>query len=363
MIKKRPINSFRNELLNTFSLISYTGKFNIVGSASLSSTQYASDYDLNETIIEKSNIDDACNHIVKMFQSMFKKLNSDENIYVMDFKCGLDNDLVFKACSSIHDFKKYLKEKHNDKLITNEQYKILSKLKTLDEINDNIRDLFILRWNNAEIQAGYKQLSNNRKKLLSSCLLDDSIIKLDIIANIDNFFVEISNIYNFQIKGVRHTTDNIETSLNDDITYYIDKRNYYKALKRLLSLYKLKNTNNKMISALILFFNSNIGLLYKISSDMNVLIDVLEQDKKPVDKKSIIKELQTLKSYLGQIYEVDMNKNIFAEIDKICMHTGDKSTMKQEIFNISAHLLALVQNKTKDFIKNNSALNHIFSIK
>ena len=45
------------------------------------------------------------------------------------------------------------------------------------------------------------------------------------------------------------------------------------------------------------------------------------------------------------------------------MHTGDKSTMKQEIFNISAHLLALVQNKTKDFIKNNSALNHIFSIK
>jgi hypothetical protein len=62
-------------------------------------------------------------------------------------------------------------------------------------------------------------------------------------------------------------------------------RNYFKALKRAFSYYKLEGEgkNETKIDRLLAFFNSETGLLYKITSEIKTIQIILEQDfRKPV---------------------------------------------------------------------------------
>jgi hypothetical protein len=128
---------------------------------------------------------------------------------------------------------------------------------------------------------------------------DVSFIKIDIIARINNIYNEVSCIYNFD------TNSNDETkyvsSLVDDIKDYKKKGNYYKVLKRLFSLYKLRNDKNKLVQ-LSMFLNNNYGKLYQETANL----EAIEKLKRlPIDRTTQRAIAQNLK----EIEHPDIKKN------------------------------------------------------
>jgi flagellar assembly factor FliW len=88
------------------------------------------------------------------------------------------------------------------------------------------------------------------------------------------------------------TNEEIITSLKSDIRYYNHtKNNKLKSLKRLYSLFKL--TNNKNTEIIKKFLNLKmIGSKYKLKSDLEIILLMIEQKFKKVKINKIIEILK-----------------------------------------------------------------------
>ena len=82
-------NDFQNKLQDVFNLMSIKGKYSIVGSASLKGILYNSDYDLNE--MEHIKGPNAYEKVYEIFKHKFQLAKSNPNIFITDFKCGIDS--------------------------------------------------------------------------------------------------------------------------------------------------------------------------------------------------------------------------------------------------------------------------------
>ena len=187
MIKKHK-QDFNNNLLNTFNILSISGNYNIVGSSSLKSIYYNSDIDLNEH--DRFN---SYKNVYEKFKYIFQTCKENPNLFITDFKCGLNNK--------------------------NEPF----------------------RWTYKDIMKGYIG-----KKSFEDCLKDKSMIKLDLVYLLNGVFVEISEVYFFKIQN--HTnyyddafnTNSIKTSIQNEIHELLNNGKYFKALKRMFSILNIK---------------------------------------------------------------------------------------------------------------------------
>lgn len=110
------------------------------------------------------------------------------------------------------------------------------------------------------------KLNDNKIKL--SMFKNISFVKIDYIVFLDYVFKELSIIYNFNyIKEDKNTK--IER-LKNDYDELLKEGNIYKSLKRLFSIYKIKKdyANLKNLTTL---FNSNIGKLYEVNSNLKTI--------------------------------------------------------------------------------------------
>ena len=90
--------------------------------------------------------------------------------------------------------------------------------------------------------------------------LNYDFVKIDLVDMYDNNFEEISCIY--KIKKETLTTNDYVKQIMDDISELERDKSYYKILKRLFAISKLKKDRKKSL-LLTQFFNSDIGLLNK----------------------------------------------------------------------------------------------------
>ena len=74
-----------------------------------------------------------------------------------------------------------------------------------------------------------------------------SIIELDIIMFINSRFIEISEVYNINLDGEPNMDYSTEVlnELSADYKDYVKEGNYMKALKRMFSIIKMKNPQDK----------------------------------------------------------------------------------------------------------------------
>ena len=143
---------------------------------------------------------------------------------------------------------------------------------------------------------GYKLLDNNIRFQFVNVFNQKSIIKLDLVLENNNKFIEFSENYYFDMKNNKSyeqkTNEEIITSLKSDIRYYNHtKNNKLKSLKRLYSLFKL--TNNKNTEIIKKFLNLKmIGSKYKLKSDLEIILLMIEQKFKKVKINKIIEILK-----------------------------------------------------------------------
>jgi len=281
----RNVNDYTKDLQYIFNTLSINKKYKVVGSANLKPILYNSDYDLIEN--DKGITP---NEMYQSFKNKFKIAKKDSNIYITDMKCG---------------------EKKGEPL----------------------------RWSYDDIMKG-----ENKGIKFTDAIQMDVMCKLDIIAIIDNKITEFSNIYIFNNPKKNDELKELEK----DYFELIKEGNYFKALKRLFSIFSLKNQKSK-ISKLLKYFNSDIGIINKCRSDLDILLLLLtEQTFRKVPLNIVKHNLQLIKYKLSSV-EISLSD----KIDEICNMKN-----KNEIINA----ITLIRDYLYDYVNKNS-FNKFFKTK
>jgi len=341
--KTKTPEQINNQVLTTINEFSIKGKYKIIGSNSLRSIQYGSDYDV-EAIVK--NISPKT--ISKKIQDEYKKSANNPDIWITDFKCGQDPRLVYSGDYSDHSLKKYL----DNPLIPQKQREKILKSSGEERV-DLVRDLYILRWTPQDIASGKIKMIDGKTRSLQECIMDKTTMKIDLITKVGNQFAEMSENYYISAGGKTNfskipTKKELEDSLEEDIHYY-SKMDSFKALKRLFSLLMLegKVKNKKKITKLIEFFNGQVGYLNKIRAELGILETLLMQPRKP-KWEDVVANLQFIKEQISQIYKIPLDNNLFKTINSITPKNG-LSTIK----TLKDYFSQKVNNNSKDFLRYN----------
>jgi len=299
------INDFNNKLGKIINFISIEGKTTILGSSMLKPIRYNSDYDLSTDIKGEANIK---NKIYLRFKKIFRISKKDKNIFITDFKCGIDNN------------------------------------------GD------ALRWKYNDIMKGF-QIVDDITYFFENCLLMKSTIKLDIVYLIngkfnelsDNYYIKIGNKTNFEPITKKSTIQ----SLKDDYKELVKEKKFYKALKREFVIILTNNMNeptpkdtmNERQQELINYFNSDVGILNKGSSDLKILLILLEEQTfRKVSLKNIRENLQIIKQNISYALEL----NFTNKLNKATLITTPKKTMINIIKSIIERIDNYINNDAKN---------------
>ena len=302
---------YPSDVLDLLSEMSFSHGENIVivGSASRRELLYSADYDVFEVVNVKSP-----EEAVRGLQKIVKNLLENKDVLVGDFKAGIIEEWMPVRGTikkgkvigySSMDVKSALHKL--DPLLTPEERKISipthpSPAEFLALVN-KLR-IGLIRWTPAEILKGSKKLRDGRTYTLEEAIQSPTITKLDITAYVNpERFVELSIIYVFKQNGKTLNEDpsenSVTNSLRESIISLEHDKSYFKMAKRIYSLAGVVG-NSKAQRKLARLFNSDVGRLYSIVSDLDTISQLYEQGHKP-DERRIRKELDGFRVRLGNI--------------------------------------------------------------
>jgi hypothetical protein len=291
--KNKKIEDYSKNLQDVFNVLTITGKYQIIGSASLNSIRYNSDYDLQEFINDKSN-KNVLDKIYNYFKKKFIYCKKNKNYFITDFKCGIGLD----GEPLRWDYKKII-----------------------EGINDGIT--------------------------FQNALLQKSTIKMDMIVLIDGIFTEFSENYYFKIgKDTNYYNENIELGIKKSLNEYLYMKNYWKVLKRLFSLLlREKKKNKTKLIKLIDFFNSNVGLINKCKNEFDILLIVIDQKFRKPKLDDILYNIEKIKEWSQEagielMYDKFFKMTSLKKIEKLIIKTRDE-------------LADIVNNYSYNYLKDN----------
>lgn len=308
-IARKP-EEFKSKIQDIFNFLSINGKYNIIGTASNKEVEYFGDVDL--MTIEKVNLDE----ITKVFKSKFVEADKSNDIYILDFKCG----------------------------------------KVGDEP---------VRWNSKTIKSGTQKVFG-KPITFKECLLQKSTIKLDLIVLIDGVFVEFSNNYYLSIKYRDRVYTNydmedlnpekIQMSIEVDARDQYARGNYFKFLRRVYSILRIRDTSIPVQELLVDFFNSSVGILNKCRNDLEVITRLIDEHpfRKPTIE-TICNNIQLIKRTLNGIHDIFLIKSVESWLDEVCVNPSLENISKK-LKVVIEYLQKKINLETERFILKNKNL-------
>lgn len=300
---KRDEKYINSKTVKAYHLLIVKGGYHLIGSKSIRNLIYSNDYDLNESF-NIENKEAIFNRLYHHFLEIFDKCYKQENLYILDFKCGETN-----------------------------------KGKPL-------------RWSYDDMKKGYKTI-NKTKYVFTDCLKQtSSIIKIDLCFILDNEPLDITNNYFIHIVNNKselgktqklNLTDNIN-SLQNDINELLKEHKYFKALKRQFAIEVL---NNKINPKLVEFLNSDYGRFYKTIHDLAYLRELYDNNFKPVNKVLILDNLERIKEFTSYITLFDVNPML----DKLNYIISHNSNLDNQLVHLIVHCEKLLNDVLKGKIK------------
>ena len=299
--RKLPVD-FQSPIVQVFNKLTITGKYHLVGSSSLKSILYNSDYDLNEVV--KAHGIGALRHIAKQFQKKFQEIDKNPSLFLLDFKCG---EMGGKP----------------------------------------------LRWSAEEVKRGEKTVAGKPVPLYMALSMK-SMIKLDMIALIQGVFTEFSEIYFLNVGGKSNqeplTEEETEEALEKDYEEFHKDGNYWKALKRYFSICRLEPyKHRKQIKILVDFFNGQVGLLNKNKNELDILLSVMGAGKPP-KVEDIHNNLQIVKQSISNVFSIPLKETISTEINKMCF-IHSRPFLKRNITILRNYFEQIINKESLAFLK------------
>lgn len=373
--KSYPI-SYPHDVLHVISTMSFNeGRdVKIMGSMSLRSQLYAADYDCFETVemFEQSD-KKVLKTLAEKFQKIVKDVLKIPNCFITDIKAGsveewrvLPDNIKIKNGKLIN----YNAQTFKAKVLKLEKEGVIEKDEAnsyLEKLTENMtpeqwviikKDIRpnIVRWKPADVEKGYKILTNDKKFTLEEAFSSPVIAKLDTIAWVQGGrFAEFSIIYKFLNKGkqLNPYIMNVEQELKESILYYSLSNRWFKVAKRMFS-YSRFHDDEKVLRELTPFLNSDIGRLYIILSDIQTILELLDRDI-DLPKKKIVFELDQLRGRFANIYaipnflkiEFQVVKLLDNALNSIDRKSFDKIGLVQDLNNIAMLILNIVNNESE----------------
>jgi len=371
--KTYPIN-FQKATQDLIKIISFNpSNVRIMGTMSYKAYLYPSDYDLFESVQVK-NIKD----LVSTFQNKIKTLLKLNDVYIGDIKAGeyepfkiINERAYFKNNKVVgYDYEqttKKLKTLLDEQFINKTEYtkfnKLIKKKPTKQEWNIMLKKLrlHVLRWSPQEVIQGFKEYKKH-KIYLVDVLSSQGLFKLDVIAYINNKFSEFSIIYDLREsnKRINNFKININEDLKSNINQLQDNSQYFKMLKRILSLMRVKiNTHkdvekqtllNEEIKRITNILNGELGIINNVANEIEILTQILENEKQtPLNK--VKEQIDNFIYRLSNIYQTEQylknETTIIKDIHKALSITTKPALLKQ-LDKIRNKLLEILNHKSKN---------------
>jgi len=364
-------SDYPSDALNILHTMSMGGDFRLLGSMSIRSQLYAGDYDGYEVVSKKGSLSKVLTELRKKFQDNVKKLRSYPNTFIGDIKCGVVSAWKIIPSSAMVKDKKLIGYNATacratvDKLLKggiiteSESNSALSLLKDSPTVPEFLLakqklKYHVLRWTVGEVLANKKVLRDGSKATLEDGFDSPGITKLDCISLVaNNRFTDFSVIYEFKCNGKVLNPEIINpiVSLEENVIAYMSEGNYFKVLKRLFAVAKIKG-DTKAINELIPILNSDLGILNLIVNDIDTLILLLD-DYKALPMKLIRFEIDQFIGRLSNVYTIPeyLNKDdaIIGDINRVLRLPDTK--LKAGLERLRDELNNIVQLKTKPIVK------------
>lgn len=216
-----------------FSLQYKNNPIKLIGSAAIKSQRYYGDFDMISAI----NKEDSPEVIYEQFKSIIEKIKKDPDFYFIELKIQTKDEKKFR----------YYKDDELD-------------LKTIKDNHKNI-----------------------------------SFIKIDMSMWFDYQFSDVSILY--ALFGDPLEPVQLEKAIRDELKEFTKEGRFYKILKRKFTLYKglAGDFDEKKLSELTEIFNSELGLKYKVASNLNALVNLLKYYDDPMTKARVLINLKLLR--------------------------------------------------------------------
>jgi len=335
------------EIKQIFRLLSLHSKNAIlIGSQAQKEIKYKNDYDINQQIIFNENKQQFITDVHKLFIRMARELKKNKNVYFIELKAGYykplyisDDDILDKAKRNSF----YEMAKTNGQL-PKEIYDMIKTIKNPKDLLKFCSNLYKVRWSLKDILNGFVVLFNGDKFNFSEIFDSKTIIKVDVLLfdTEEIRFIPFSNNFLFMNNDKEMSSDGvddtIESSLKESIKELIQEDNYYKAIKRMYSLARLKNDKEQQ-AKLVKIINSEAGELYYIKSNIDNCIEVLGTYKAKKQQEEVKLVLENLQG------SYDFPKRINNQFDKVHSKKSATSLMKS-ILKLSDEVNILAQKET-----------------
>ena len=251
------MRQFTDEKIELFELVSIQDKYRIEGSSNIEKIVNYGDIDLLDIAKKMSN-----KKILEHFKHVFEEVKKFPRVVITDFKCGMH-----KGAS--------------------------------------------LRWTYADLVKG-----ENKGVSFNDALKMKSTIKLDIVVNLFDRFLEITTVYDFGHNYVEISDKAFIKDLVDDYKEQVKNNNLYKAIKRIFLIMKITDKKNAKLIKFINYFNEPYALLYRIKSDLETTLLVIDEPKfKLGDVKNNLDNIkESLSSFELENKMIDIKKKTKKQI-------------------------------------------------
>ena len=319
--------------------------------------------------------------VIKIFLDGIKRvvntLNKREGNYFMEVKCGIDHlffDLNYGSCANnvytvSEDFFKLILSNYNS-LLSKKEYNFFELLnmkqkrnqEDYERVKNILRQHYILRWNVAEINRGYKILNSfggDYKYTLELAVQEKSNINVEgIFINADNKYIDCSNFFTLEYttKYGKKLFMNLADGANEDflnfrkedlkgsmytLLYSRIMPNSFKAVKRMLS-YGIAFKEIDLVTRAYRVINTQYGKLYTLTSQLKTILKVLQiHGKKHLYTDSLYHHLDYIRWELENLILIDYKFSEVVEQLKMIIDKNIKLSVK--------NVIEMLDNITHDF--------------
>jgi hypothetical protein len=362
LVKKLPEN-YSDEIIGVFEALTlqHGDKPFLIGSGTYK-VDFPSDYDLTQEVPVNK-------FILKDMQDVVRRLLKLKNVFIGDIKSGSIPELkVVDKDLTIQNYKhkraamiEKLKTMYADKTITKEEMDdsivlLKPKLTMMDiYIIKHEIEFDTIRWKPRDILNGFVTYRGYKVDFYKY-LFDENATKIDVIVWLNGVrYNEISNLYIFMKHGKplnvqRNTSEQFIKLLIDQMPFLLYEGKYLKICKRINSIERAKRDGNQeLLQNLYKLFNSNIGRLGQVLSDISVLEFMIENITE-LPKAKFEYEIDQMKYRLGNMtnrrYIAEQPKfiKLLAIVEKDVLDIDKLDKLRTEIFD-------LLESETLKFMK------------
>jgi len=360
---KSPLN-FPEDISTILDALSLDGKpVRVIGTMSLRSQLYAADYDTNQTVSLNYKTDEqAVRWAVRRFREMVKRLGTMRGLYIGDIKGGeVEAWKVIPDSATVRDgrvvgydadkARDAVRRLHEEGAITEDEK--LTALKMLVstpsvaqfmEIRDVVR-FHVVRWTPAEVARGYVVLRTGDRYTLEDAFKSPGLTKVDVVAFVGGSrYADFSCIYTLKNRGkVLNPAPPDDIKMNVLALY--TQGNFFKMAKRMFSMARRAN-DHKRIADFTVMMNSDLGRIYTVVADIELLLTLLEERKGDTDR--IRYEADQMRARLGNVSMGAASQPELLRLLKRAGITTQRGRLVKDLTEVRERLDGLLQKGAKE---------------